>query len=106
MNLNISGHHLDLTDSLRTYVTQKLQRVERHFDHLIDANVILTVDKLDHKAEATLHASGANLHAEAVTDDMYAAIDQLIDKLDRQTVKHKERRRDHHAREVRRSVSL
>ena len=61
MNLNISGHHLDLTDSLRTYVTQKLQRVERHFDHLIDANVILTVDKLDHKAEATLHASGANL---------------------------------------------
>jgi len=106
MNLNISGHHLDLTDSLRTYVTQKLQRVERHFDHLIDANVILTVDKLDHKAEATLHASGANLHAEAVTDDMYAAIDQLIDKLDRQTVKHKERRRDHHAREVQRSVSL
>lgn len=106
MNLNISGHHLDLTDSLRSYVTQKLQRVERHFDHLIDANVILTVDKLDHKAEATLHASGANLHAEAVTDDMYAAIDQLIDKLDRQTVKHKERRRDHHAREVQRSVSL
>lgn len=106
MNLNISGHHLDLTDSLRTYVTQKLQRVERHFDHLIDANVILTVDKLDHKAEATLHASGANLHAEAVTDDMYAAIDQLIDKLDRQTLKHKERRRDHHAREVQRSVSL
>lgn len=106
MNLNISGHHLDLTDSLREYVINKMQRVERHFDHLIDANVILTVDKLDHKAEATLHASGANLHAEAVKEDMYAAIDQLIDKLDRQTVKHKERSRDHHAREVQRSVSL
>ena len=62
MNLNISGHHLDLTDALREYVVTKMQRVERHFDHLIDANVVLSVDKLEHKAEATLHASGANLH--------------------------------------------
>lgn len=106
MNLNISGHHLDLTDPLREYVKTKLQRVERHFDHLIDANVVLSVDKLEHKAEATLHASGANLHAEAVKEDMYAAIDQLMDKLDRQTLKHKERRRDHHAKEVQRGVSL
>ncbi len=100
MNLNISGHHLDITDSLREYVVNKLQRVERHFDHLIDANVVLSVDKLEHKAEATLHASGANLHAEAVEEDMYAAIDHLIDRLDRQTLKLKERRRDHHARQA------
>ena len=96
MNLNISGHHVDLTDSLRDFVTQKLSRVERHFDHLIDAEVILTVEKIRHKAEATLHASGKNLHAEAVADDMYVAIDQLIDKLDRQTRRFKERVTDHH----------
>lgn len=100
MNLNISGHHLDLTDSLREYVATKMQRVERHFDHLIDANVILSVDKLEHKAEATLHASGADLHAEAVEEDMYAAIDHMMHRLDRQTVKLKERRRDHHAKQA------
>lgn len=105
MNLNISGHHLDLTDSLREYVIAKLQRVERHFDHLIDANVVLSVEKNEHRAEGTLHASGANLHAESVQEDMYSAIDTLIDKLDRQTVKHKERRKDHHAKEVRRSAA-
>ncbi|HET7797289.1 ribosome-associated translation inhibitor RaiA [Nevskia sp.] len=101
MNLNISGHHLDLTPALRTYITDKLKRVERHFDHLIDAAVILSVDtKLQHKAEATLHAPGANLHAEAVQGDMYSAIDSLIDKLDQQTRKFKEKIRDHHAREA------
>ena len=101
MNLNISGHHLDLTPALRTYVTDKLKRVERHFDHLIDAAVILSVDsKLQHKAEATLHARGTNLHAESINDDMYAAIDALIDKLDQHTRKFKDKLRDHHAREV------
>jgi putative sigma-54 modulation protein len=101
MNLNISGHHLDLTPALRGYVTDKLKRVERHFDHLIDAAVILSVDsKLQHKAEATLHARGANLHAENVQGDMYAAIDGLMDKLDQQTRKLKEKVRDHHAREA------
>lgn len=107
MNLNISGHHLDLTPSLRTYVSEKLKRVERHFDHLIDAAVILSVDtKLQHKAEATLHARGANLHAEAIEEDMYSAIDGLIDKLDQQTRRFKDKVRDHHAAEsTKRSLS-
>jgi putative sigma-54 modulation protein len=99
MNLNISGHHLDLTPPLREYVTTKLKRIERHFDHLINADVILSVEKLRHKAEATVHASGADLHAEAVVEaDMYAAIDALIDKLDQQTRKHKEKLRHHHVK--------
>ncbi|MGH8519056.1 MAG: ribosome hibernation-promoting factor, HPF/YfiA family [Panacagrimonas sp.] len=99
MNLNISGHHLDLTTPLREYVTTKLKRIERHFDHLINADVILSVEKLRHKAEATVHASGADLHAEAVVDaDMYAAIDALMDKLDQQTRKHKEKLRHHHVK--------
>lgn len=99
MNLTISGHHLDLTTPLREYVTTKLKRIERHFDHLINADVILSVEKLRHKAEATVHASGADLHAEAVVeDDMYAAIDALMDKLDQQTRKHKEKLRHHHVK--------
>lgn len=99
MNLNISGHHLDLTPPLRDYVATKLKRIERHFDHLINADVILSVEKLRHKAEATVHASGADLHAEAVVEeDMYAAIDALMDKLDQQTRKHKEKLRHHHVK--------
>ena len=106
MNLNISGHHLDLTPALRTYVAEKLKRVERHFDHLIDAAVILSVDtKLQHKAEATLHTRGANLHAEAIKEDMYSAIDVLIDKLDQQTRKFKDKSRDHHARDSQKYLS-
>ena len=100
MNLNIAGHHLPLTDALRSYVSQKIARLERHFDHLIGANVILSVEKLRHKAEATIHTRGTNLHAEAIDDDMYAAIDSLADKLDSQTRKLKEKVRDHHARDV------
>jgi putative sigma-54 modulation protein len=100
MNLNICGHHLDLTPPLREYVTDKLKRVERHFDHLIDASVILSVDKLQHKAEATLHTRGANLHAESVDGDMYAAIDRLIDKLDQQTRKFKDKLRNHNDRDT------
>ncbi|MGB0955013.1 MAG: ribosome hibernation-promoting factor, HPF/YfiA family [Panacagrimonas sp.] len=101
MNLNISGHHLDLTPPLKDYVQAKIKRIERHFDHLINADVILSVEKLRHKAEATVHASGANMHAHAVTDDdMYAAIDALIDKLDQQTRKHKEKLRDHHVKQA------
>lgn len=103
MNLNISGHHVELTHPLRDYVASKLKRVERHFDHLIKASVILTVDKLRHRAEATLHTRGADLHATAVEENMYAAIDRLIDKLDGQTRKHKEKSRDHHAKEVRKT---
>lgn len=101
MNLNISGHHLDLTPPLREYVTNKIKRIERHFDHLINADVILSVEKLRHKAEATVHASGADLHAEAVVDaDMYAAIDALMDKLDQQTRKHKDKLRNHHVKQA------
>lgn len=99
MNLNISGHHVDVTAPMRDYVKEKLKRVERHFDHLISAEVILSVEKLRQKAEATVHASGANLHAEAINGDMYAAIDLLMDKLDQQTRKHKEKLRNHHQKE-------
>jgi putative sigma-54 modulation protein len=100
MNLNIAGHHLPLTDALKTYVSQKITRLERHFGHLIGASVVLSVEKMRHKAEATLHTRGANLHAEAIDDDMYAAIDSLADKLDSQTRKHKEKKKDHHAKDV------
>ena len=107
MNLNISGHHVDLTPPLRDYVTTKLKRIERHFDNLINADVVLTVEKLRHKAEATVHASGADLHAEATVDDnMYAAIDSLIDKLDQQTRKHKDKVRDHHHKEAHKRMTL
>lgn len=100
MNLNIAGHHLPLTQALRTYVSEKITRLERHFGHLIGANVVLSVEKTRHKAEATIHTRGANLHAEAIEADMYAAIDALADKLDSQTRKLKEKVRDHHARDV------
>ncbi|MCP1673893.1 putative sigma-54 modulation protein [Natronocella acetinitrilica] len=96
MQVDITGHHVDLTDSLRDYVQQKFIRLERHFDNMVDAHVILTVEKLDQKAEATLQLGGAKLFADAVSGDMYAAIDALIDKLDRQVKKHKEKLTDHH----------
>lgn len=99
MNLSISGHHVDVTAALRDYVQSKFKRLERHYDHILKASVILSVEKLQHKAEATLHTRGADLHAEAVEGDMYTAIDLLVDKLDSQTRKFKEKIRDHHARE-------
>lgn len=91
MNLNLSGHHLDITPAIRDYVVNKLDRVSRHFDHVIDVNVILSVDKLRQKVEANVHVRGKDLHAEAIDEDMYAAIDLLADKLNRQVMKHKER---------------
>lgn len=100
MQLNISGHHVDITDSLRAYVEKKFERVSRHFDQVMDLHCILTVEKLVHKAEATLHLKGSNLHADATHTDMYAAIDALADKLDRMVKKHKEKQTDHHASEV------
>lgn len=106
MNLNISGHHVDVTPPLREYVLAKLKRLERHFDHLISAEVILTVEKLTQKAEATIHASGANLHAMASESDMYAAIDLMADKLDQQTRRHKEKLRDHHQKEAHKRMAL
>ncbi len=96
MRIEISGHQIDVTAALREYVETKLARLERHFDHLLDVHVILSVDKLDHKAEATLHAAGRRIHAESIAESMYAAIDLLADKLDRQVLKHKEKLTDHH----------
>lgn len=98
MNLTISGHHLDITPAIREYLESKLERVTRHFDHVIDMNVILSVDKLKQKVEANVHLRGKDIHVEAVEQDMYAAIDMLADKLDRQVIKHKEKRYgDRHA---------
>lgn len=95
MNLNISGHHLEVTPAIRDYVTSKIERITRHFDNVIDVAVILSVDKLQHKVEATVHVRGKDIHVESIEADMYAAIDALADKLDRQVVKHKEKLSDH-----------
>lgn len=95
MQINISGHHLDLTDALKDYVNNKLERLTHHHDKITTTNVILSVEKLEQKAEAKLHVSGKDLFADAVDQDMYAAIDQLTDKLDRQLLKHKEKLRSH-----------
>jgi putative sigma-54 modulation protein len=92
MNLNVSGHHLDVTRAIRSYVQSKLERVSRHFDHVIDAHVILTVNKQRQKAEVTLHVSGKDLHCACEEDDLYAAIDLLADKLDRQVLRYKDKR--------------
>jgi len=100
MQLTITGHHIDLTDSMRAYVESKLAKVERHFDNMTDVHCVLTVEKLQHKAEATIHLSGGTIHADAVESDMYAAIDNLADKLARQVTKHKEKLTDHHAKDV------
>jgi len=95
MQINITGHHIDVTDALRTYVTEKLGKLSRHFDHVTNVHVILTVEKQAQKAEATVHCSGTDLFAQHNTEDMYASIDGLVDKLDRQIVKHKEKITDH-----------
>ena len=96
MNLQISGHHLEITPAIHAYVTEKLERVTRHFDNVIDVNVILSVDKLKQKAEVTVHLSGKDVYVEAIEEDLYAAIDSLADKLDRQIQKHKQKVQDHH----------
>ncbi|MBE0509397.1 MAG: ribosome hibernation promoting factor [Chromatiales bacterium] len=96
MQLNLTGHHVDITPALRDYVNEKLERLERHFDHVTNVHVILSVEKLRQKAEATIHITGNNIFADAEDQDMYAAIDALIDKLDRQVCKHKEKVTDHH----------
>ncbi len=96
MQLNVTGHHVDITPALRAYVTEKMQRLSRHFDHVISINVILKVEKLEQVAEGTVNAGGKTLFATDTDMDMYAAIDGLIDKLDRQVRRLKERLRDHH----------
>ena len=98
MRISLSGHHIEITDSIRNYVHEKIARLDRHFDQALDIHLVLTVEKLRHKAEATLHVSGGNLHADDVQEDMYAAIDGLVDKLDRQGKKHKEKLKNHRSK--------
>ncbi len=100
MQLDLSGHHLDITPALRGYVLKKFDKISRHFEQLIDVHCVLTVEKLRHKAEATLMLRGSKIYAEAIDGDMYAAIDALTDKLDRRVKKHKEKSNDHHPEDV------
>jgi len=102
MNLHLTGHHVEITPAIRDYVTQKLTRINRHFDHVIDVNVIVTVEKLDQKIEANVHLSGKDIHVQANDADMYAAIDVILDKLDRQVLKHKERFQPRHPQAIKR----
>ena len=96
MNLQISGHHLEVTPAIRDYVTGKLERVTSHFDNVIGVNVILSVEKLKQKAEVTVHLPGKDIFVEETGEDLYAAVDSLVDKLDRQVVRHKDRIKNHH----------
>jgi putative sigma-54 modulation protein len=102
MNLHLTGHHVEITPAIREYVTSKIARINRHFDHVIDVNVVMTVEKLDRKIEASVHLSGKDIHVHANNADMYAAIDGLIDKLDRQVLKHKERFQPRHPQGIKR----
>jgi putative sigma-54 modulation protein len=101
MNLTISGHHLEVTPSLRGYVTSKLDRITKHFDHVVDIKVLLSVEKQKEKekrqrAECNIHVKGSDLFAESANQDLYAAVDELMDKLDRQVVRHKDKLQSHH----------
>jgi len=98
MQMNISGHHVEVTPALRAYVTEKLQRLSRHFDHVISIDVILKVEKLEQVAEATVNAAGRHVFASQSAPDMYAAIDALSDKIDRQVRRLKQKLRDDHGR--------
>jgi ribosome hibernation promoting factor len=95
MQIDVTGRHVDITDSLKAYVESKFQKLERHFEHINNTHVILSVEKDRQKAEATVHVNRGNLFADDEQEDMYAAIDGLIDKLDRQLKKHKEKLTDH-----------
>jgi putative sigma-54 modulation protein len=106
MQVNLTGHHVDLTDALRAYVDEKIARLERHFDHVSNVHVILSVEKLNKKAEATVHIAGADVFADSVHEDMYAAIDALVDKLDRQVLRHKEKLKKHRGNGNRESIEI
>jgi len=95
MNLTVTGHHVDVTSSMRNYVTHKMERLQRRTDRVFGVHVILSVEKMRQKAEATIKVAGTKLYADTTEPDMYAAIDLLTDKLDRQLVKHKEKRHTH-----------
>jgi putative sigma-54 modulation protein len=99
MQLNVSGHHVEITESLREYVESKVGKTARHFDLVTDVQCILTVEKLRHKAEATVHVNGGTIYADNTEGDMYAAIDGLVDKLERRVRKYKEKLVDHRAKD-------
>ena len=105
MRINISGHHVDVSDALRSYVNEKLARLERHFDNVSNVHVVLSSENKTKKAEASVNLAGGQLFADAKNEDMYAAIDALADKLDRQIIKHKEKLTSHHRAEARRVQS-
>lgn len=94
MQVNVSGHHLDITQALRNYVETKAERLERHFDRITNVNVILSIEKQRQKAESTIRIRGGEVYADAEADDLYAAIDLMVDKLDRQLIKQKEKSKD------------
>src|ERR1700733_1498818 len=104
MQMSVTGHHLEVTPALHGYLEKKLERIMRHFDQLIDTHFVLTVEKLQHRAEATLRVRRETIHALAIDGDMYAAIDALADKLERRVRKHKEKLTDHHAQEAQKSA--
>jgi len=106
MQINITGHHIEVTPALRAYVTEKLQRISRHFDHVISIDVILKVENHHMQAEAKVNAAGKPMFAQASDSDMYAAIDGLIDKLDKQVRRYKDRARGNHAGGAKRAASL
>ncbi|MBL4660505.1 MAG: ribosome-associated translation inhibitor RaiA [Alcanivoracaceae bacterium] len=91
MQIDITGHQLDVTTSMKDYFNSKFERIKRHFDQVINVHAILSVEKINHKAEATMHINGKTLFAESVEEDLYAAIDLLIDKLDKQVRRHKDK---------------
>ena len=99
MQLNITGRHIEVTEALNNYIHEKFSRISRHFDQVLNIDVILEVQKLEHKSEASLYVSGNHIFANSSSNDMYASIDALTDKLDRQLLKHKEKIKDHHNRE-------
>ena len=109
MNLTISGHHLDVTPALREYVVSKLERIRRHFDQVVEVKVLLSVEKQKEKekrqrAECSLRVKGSDLFAESTHADLYAAVDELVDKMDRQVVRHKDRLQDHHHEAAKREM--
>ena len=106
MNLQIHGNHIEVTPALRDYVSGKLARIERHFDQVIDASVQLTVEKVGQRAEITLRLRGNHIHVESVEQDLYAAIDTLVDKLDRQVLRHKDRVKGHQSETLKRQQAV
>ena len=95
MQVSVTGRHVEVTEAMKQHVEDKISKLKRHFDHVTDIHVILTVEKLEQTAEATVQISGAKLFADDVKEDMYAAIDNMVDKLDRQIIKHKEKVQSH-----------